>query len=325
MATRRQILGRGGLGMLALSGAGLFAWQRHVLGEVRSTDNVPALQPYRKKLRVQNIDVNAIDVGSGPPVLFFHGIPDTTDIWASSILALKDKYRCIAFDMPGFGQSHAAIGEFSWSLANRADFVNELLDKLDVREPVRIIAHDAGGVWGGIFAGAYPQRVDRALFSVTSIHPSFEWRDGAKINRIPIIGELAVSAFNADRFVAALKEFSGPKRSVASMRETFARVDGRMRRAILKFYRTTDVQEFKVWHPRYLEGMEGKPVRVIWGELNPAAKPEDGRLSFPTDDLLVYPGVGHWPMLEEPERWAADVGSFLAVPKMQQKAAKGSV
>lgn len=317
MATRRQILVQGGLGLAAIAGAGAFGWQHSVLGAVQETDNVPALRPFQKRLRVQNIDVNAIDAGSGPPLLFFHGIPDTTDVWAGSIAALMDRYRCLSFDMPGFGKSHAANSAFDWSLANRAAFVNELLNKLGVGEPVRIVAHDAGGVWGGIFAGAHAARVERALFSISSIHPSFEWREGAKIFRLPVVGELAMAWFNADLFVKQLKTFSGPKRSEESMRAVFARVDGRMRRSILAFYRTTEVEEFKVWHPRYLAGMKDKPVRVIWGALNPAAKPADGVRSFPTDDLIVYPNVGHWPMLEEPERWAADVAVFLGAPSRQ--------
>lgn len=128
-----------------------------------------------------------------------------------------------------------------------------------------------------------------------------------------MLSELAVSAFNADRFIAALKDFSGPKRTEASTRETFARVDGRMRKVVLKFYRTTEVEEFKIWHPRDPAGFEGKQVRVIWEERNPAAKPADGICSFPTDDLLVYPNVGHGPMLEEPECWVEDVATTLAL------------
>jgi pimeloyl-ACP methyl ester carboxylesterase len=311
MATRRQVLTGGGLAILAAGAGGLFAWQHHVLGNVRQTDNLPALLPHQKTLRIQNIDVNVIDAGNGPPLLFFHGIPDTSDLWAASIMALKDRYRCIAFDMPGFGRTHPVRGAFDWTLGNRAKFVDAILSGLGVADPVRVIAHDAGGVWGGIFCAAYPERIDRALFSISSIHPSFEWREGAKINRLPVIGELAMSAFTADRFVATVKSFSGPKRSEASIRETIARVDGRMRRAILQCYRTTEVAEFAAWHPRYLAAMEGKPVRVIWGALNPAATPEDGVRSFPTKDLIVYPEAGHWPMLEEPARWAADVAAFL--------------
>jgi pimeloyl-ACP methyl ester carboxylesterase len=314
MTTRRQLLVRGGLGLCGLSGLGLFAWQHHVLGDVQVTDNVPALRPFQRTMRVQNVDLNVIDAGRGPPVLFFHGIPDTTDVWAGSILALKDRYRCLAFDMPGFGRSHVTAGEFDWSLANRAAIVDRLLSELGVTEPVRIVAHDAGGVWGGVFVGAYPDRVDRALFSISSIHPSFEWREGARINRIPIIGELAIASFTADRFVSALQSFSGPGYSEAAMRQTFARVDGRMRRAILSFYRTTEVEEFASWHPRYLAGIAGKPVRVIWGALNPAATPADGVRSFPTEDLIIYPNAGHWPMLEEPGRWAVDVARFLNRP-----------
>ncbi|MGL5838276.1 MAG: alpha/beta fold hydrolase [Sphingorhabdus sp.] len=309
--SRRQIVLSGGLGLVAIAGTSLFAWQQSVFQEIRNTDNVPVLRPFQKSLRVQNIDTLVIDAGEGPPVLFFHGIPDTTDVWAGSIIALKDRFRCIAFDMPGFGKSHAVDGTFDWTLQNRADYVREILDKLGITEPVRIVAHDAGGVWGGVFAAAYSERVERALFSISSIHPSFEWRDGAKLQRVPILGELATAAFNEDRFVASLKDFSGPNRSEASMLEVYNRVDGRMRKAILRFYRETEVTEFKTWHSRYLAGIKEKPVRVIWGKLNPAATPEDGVRSYPTDDLIVYPNAGHWPMLEEPDRWANDLSDFL--------------
>jgi pimeloyl-ACP methyl ester carboxylesterase len=311
VTTRRKLLIGGGVA-LAAGAASLFLWQRGVFSEVRDTDNLPELRPYQERLGVQNIDTLVLDAGSGPPVLFFHGIPDTSDVWAGSIRALKDRFRCIAFDLPGFGRSHAVDGRFDMSLANRADFVAEMLRKLGIDEPVRIVAHDAGGVWAGVFAAAYPSRVERALFSISSIHPSFEWREGAKVNRMPVIGELAMSAFNEDRFVAAVSDFSGPGRTEASMRQVFARVDGRMRRAILDFYRETEVAEFATWHPRYLAAMQGKPVRVVWGALNPAATPEDGVRSYPTDDLVVYPNAGHWPMLEEPERWALDLDTFLS-------------
>jgi pimeloyl-ACP methyl ester carboxylesterase len=315
MATRRQFLIRAGLAAIAVGGTGLFIWQQSVFRQVIESDNLPELRPFQKKLRVQNVDTLVLDAGDGPPVLFFHGIPDTSDVWAGSILALKERFRCIAFDMPGFGKSQLANGEeFDWSLQNRADYVSGILEQLDVTEPVRIVAHDAGGVWGGIFAAAYPERIERALFSISSIHPSFEWREGAKINRIPVVGELAMTAFNADRFVAALKDFSGPNRTEASMRQVFSRVDGRMRKAILEFYRETEVEEFKTWHPRYLAAMKDKPVRVIWGKLNPAATPADGVRSYPTDDLIVYPDAGHWPMLEEPGMWARDVSEFMDKP-----------
>jgi pimeloyl-ACP methyl ester carboxylesterase len=312
MRHSRRMIFKSALAASTLAAGGLFAWQHTVMSEARETDNVPALKPFQKKLRIQNIETNVIDAGSGPPVLLFHGIPDTTDVWEATVSALKDQYRCITFDLPGFGRSHAVSGAFDWSLDNRTRFTRDILDALGVDTPLRLIGHDAGGVWAGLFAAAFGDRVDRALFSISSIHPDFEWRGGAKLNRIPVLGELAMTAFNETRFMSAIKNFSGRQRSDASIRQVYHRIDGRMRRAILNFYRTTNVEEFAIWHPLYLKAMAQKPVRVIWGELNPAATPEDGVRSFPTEDLIVYPEAGHWPMLEEPDRWAKDVLEFLA-------------
>ena len=180
-----------------------------------------------------------------------------------------------------------------------------------VDEPIRLVAHNAGGTFGAIFVAEHPERVERALFTVTTIHPDHDWHLPARINRTPGLGELSMAAWSWDRFRGTVGAFSGPGFSEARMRETFARVDGRMKRAILAFYRNTDKDVYRTWQARFESGIAQKPLRVIWGELNPGASVDLARRSFPTDDVIVYPDTGHWPMLERGDRWIGDLVAFV--------------
>jgi hypothetical protein len=52
--------------------------------------------------------VHYIDEGSGPPLLLLHGNPTWSFLYRDIVKGLRDSYRCIAVDHPGFGLSRAA-------------------------------------------------------------------------------------------------------------------------------------------------------------------------------------------------------------------------
>src|SRR5579883_2843476 len=66
-------------------------------------------------LPVQHVDVYLEDRGRGEPVLFLHGVPDSSQMWDGVIQHLEGQYRCIAPDLPGLGRS-VAPSNFSCSL-----------------------------------------------------------------------------------------------------------------------------------------------------------------------------------------------------------------
>ena len=72
---------------------------------------------------VEGARIYVADEGKGQPVLFLHGNPDSADMWSGVIERLKDKYRCIAIDLPGFGRSEAPAS-FDASLESEAQFVD---------------------------------------------------------------------------------------------------------------------------------------------------------------------------------------------------------
>ncbi|SHS90520.1 alpha/beta hydrolase [Mycobacteroides abscessus subsp. abscessus] len=55
-----------------------------------------------------------VDEGSGPTLLFLHGNPTWSFDCSTVIQSLRQKFRCIAIDYPGFGLSLAGIHRRYW-------------------------------------------------------------------------------------------------------------------------------------------------------------------------------------------------------------------
>jgi len=68
-----------------------------------------------KEIKVKESKVSYIDEGSGIPIIFIHGFPFNKWMWEKQVLSLKDKYRCIAYDIQGHGDSTSTSAEFSIS------------------------------------------------------------------------------------------------------------------------------------------------------------------------------------------------------------------
>jgi haloalkane dehalogenase len=54
--------------------------------------------------------VHYVDEGSGPTLLFLHGNPTWSFVYRDVIESLRDEFRCVAVDYPGFRLSSAAPG-----------------------------------------------------------------------------------------------------------------------------------------------------------------------------------------------------------------------
>ena len=54
--------------------------------------------------------VHYVDEGDGPPLLLLHGNPTWSFLYRDVIRGLRDRFRCIALDYPGFGLSQAPPG-----------------------------------------------------------------------------------------------------------------------------------------------------------------------------------------------------------------------
>jgi pimeloyl-ACP methyl ester carboxylesterase len=94
-----------------------------------------------------------------PVVLLLHGFPTSSHMFRNLIPALADRYRVIAPDYPGFGQSDTPDrSKFKYTFDRFAELVDGLLDKLGIKS-FAMYAMDYGAPVGWRLALKHPERV----------------------------------------------------------------------------------------------------------------------------------------------------------------------
>ena len=250
--------------------------------------------------------------GSGPPVLFLHGNPDTKETWAEVMAALSDApLRCLAPDLPGFGASSPDPGP--QTLERFAAWTAELATALCGEESVHLVVHDVGGFYGLPFAASWPERVASLTILNTLFWPDYRWHAFARAWRTPLVGELVMACANRWVFVNEVRRGSrGFPREVAEA--AYTRVTPAARRTVLRLYRALDPAVFDPWEPRLLAASAQVPTRVIWGERDPYI-PARFAERFGTELVERLPGVGHWPMVERPALVAERIAQAAGVSR----------
>ncbi|MFC6169839.1 alpha/beta fold hydrolase [Loigolactobacillus jiayinensis] len=114
------------------------------------------MQP-TKIIKVNQLNFNVFDEGSGAPIVLLHGFPDSLQVWRKLIpRLLAAGYRVIAYDQRGFGKTDAPRAVTAYrSREMVADLVG-ILQALQVTTKVRLIGHDWGANIGWAAAIAHP-------------------------------------------------------------------------------------------------------------------------------------------------------------------------
>ena len=105
--------------------------------------------------------------GRGEPVVFLHGLGGSRTSWEPQLAGLSNEFRCIAWDMPGYGAS-APVEPLTFAAI--ADAVARLLDAADV-ERAHLVGESFGGMHALHTALRHPERVARLVLANTS--PAF--------------------------------------------------------------------------------------------------------------------------------------------------------
>lgn len=97
-----------------------------------------------------------VDEGSGPTLLLLHGNPTYSFLYRQIIEGLRDRFRCIAIDHPGFGLS-TAPPDYRFTPAEHAEVLTRFIEQLDLRE-ITMMVQDWGGPIGFAVATRHPDR-----------------------------------------------------------------------------------------------------------------------------------------------------------------------
>ena len=114
--------------------------------------------------------LSVLEAGDGPPVLAIHGLGATKGSFLPTVAALSDRFRVIALDLPGFGDSDKPIGA-AYDAPFFAAACIDLLDTLEL-ERVNLVGNSLGGRIALEIALRHPDRVDR----IALLAPSLAWR-----------------------------------------------------------------------------------------------------------------------------------------------------
>src|SRR5215472_12494197 len=126
---------------------------------VRSSMVVPVI--HYRTIKVDGINVFYREAGaaSAPAVLLLHGFPTSSHMFRNLIPALADRYRLIAPDYPGYGQSDMPDrSKFAYTFDRFGELVDGLLDQLSLTRYAMYVM-DYGAPVGWRLALKHPERV----------------------------------------------------------------------------------------------------------------------------------------------------------------------
>jgi pimeloyl-ACP methyl ester carboxylesterase len=116
---------------------------------------------HHRKITVDGVEMFYREAGpaNGPVVLLLHGFPSSSHMFRNLIPALADRYRVIAPDYPGFGESAMPDrAQFRYTFAHFAELTDALLTQLEARH-YTLYVMDYGAPVGYRLALMHPERV----------------------------------------------------------------------------------------------------------------------------------------------------------------------
>ena len=176
---------------------------------------------HQRWVRVEDRWANVIEIGSGPPVVFVHGLGGSWQNWLENLPATAEAgYRAIAVDLPGFGASEMPREKISISGYGR--WVDSLCDALGTG-PVALVGNSMGGFIGCEVAIKFPERLERlVLVSAAGISIEHQRNEPllATLYRTERIATMAVAGMAARAHVVARRRRPGcsPASSATSRR-----------------------------------------------------------------------------------------------------------
>jgi pimeloyl-ACP methyl ester carboxylesterase len=277
-----------------------------------------------RRVTVDGVKTQYLEAGSGPSLLLLHGHEQSATSWRWVIPALARTHRVLAPSLPGHGESGpAANGHVPG--ADLAPFVAAFLSVVGAESPFDLVGHSAGGAIALSLTLADPTRI-RTLTLVDSAGLGREVHPLLALDTLPIIGELAVMISRMPggdlirSSMSAAMLFAQPWRIPAEFfteQHALGRRPGQleastaMARAMFGPYGQRQILLDRL--PTLTT-----PTLVVWGAsdyLLPVQQAQAAVEHLPRGSLSVFPDCGHLPHVEHPDRFAAVLGAWLAVPR----------
>jgi pimeloyl-ACP methyl ester carboxylesterase len=278
-----------------------------------------AWREHQRWVSVAGRPVNVIELGSGPPLVFVHGLSGSWPNWLEQLPVFAAQRRVIALDLPGFGHSPMPAAEIS--IAGYARILDELLGTLQV-DAAAVVGNSMGGFVSAELAIAFPQRVEQLVLVSAA---------GLSTHQEPLAARLLPRLRRAER-VAATSAAWFATHSDAFMRRPRLR-EGALNLVVrhprrLPSYLAAE-QIRGAGKPGFVQALASTieydirdrlvevacPTLIVWGENDRLIGVADADVfaeSIPNSRRVIFEDTGHMAMLERPAAFNALLREFLS-------------
>ena len=273
----------------------------------------------RRTITIHGHEVSYRIGGEGPVLLLVHGMAGSSSTWRSVWDDLTASATVIAPDLPGHGRTDKPRGDYS--LGAQASFLRDLLVALG-HDRATVVGTSLGGGIALQFSYQYPERLER-LVLVGAGGLGEEVTPILRLIAVPgtdlVLPALFQPLFrDAARTVGGWFGRIGLKPAAATdeiFRAYASLVDPETRTAFIHTLRSVvDSRGQRVSAHDRLYLASDVPTLIVWGERDPIIPVSHGRAAheaMPGSRLEIIPGVGHFPQVEDPRRFARVVLDFV--------------
>ena len=263
---------------------------------------------------VDGMDIHYLVAGEGPPIVFLHGLGASSITWQENVGPLSERFTVYAPDIPGHGDSVKLGVDYNTDAG-----VSLILGFLDaVGTPAAALAGSSmGGLIALLTALRHPERVSH-LVLINTAGFGRETASYLRVMSLPLLGELLEGPTHRSA-KAMMRLVFGPRKEYPEelfqeLVRTRSLPGGRD--AVLKSLRQgVDIfgmkRRYRLLHR--LQELQ-MPLMIVWGALDPVFPSKHAYAAAeaaPQARFLFFPDAGHWPHMEEAERFNAEVTAFL--------------
>ncbi len=261
------------------------------------------------------------DVGSGPAVVFIHGLLVNGKLWRKVTPELSRSARCIVPDLPLGSHAIPMNPDADLSVEGVAKLVANLLEALDLRD-VTLVGNDSGGAIAQVVAARHSERVGRLVLTTCDAYEVFPPALFSYLRVLPWIPGLTAVLAKSMLRVKALRDLplaygllakSGiPDEIVRSYVEPCA-TNAAIRRDVAKFSRTVS-RSVTLQVAKELRSFD-RPVLLLWtpeDRFFPLSLAQRFVEDLPNARLVTIEDAHVFVAEDQPERVAREIARFVA-------------
>ena len=260
--------------------------------------------------------------GRGPLLVLLHGIAGSGATWEDVMRRLSAHHTVIAPDLLGHGES--AKPRADYSLGAHANVIRDLLGALGYQRGT-VIGHSLGGGVAMQFAYQFPERCERLVLVSSGglgreVHPLL--RAAALPGAQAVLPWLSVAGRHGAAAITralgrvglrASTDLEEIGRSFRALEESGARD------AFIDTVRgVVDLRGQRVSATDRLYLAAELPTLIVWGQrdrLIPVRHAREAERRIPGSRLEIFAAAGHFPHLDDPQRFAQGVIDFVQTTK----------